>query len=123
VALADWQRGIPARLATLAALKGRTILACAGIGDPERFFTMLEARGLHIARLPLADHADFDPLPWSASTPEVVVTEKDAVKLAGRALGSTRVWVVTLDFGLPQGLADALRGALAARAPSAAKRP
>ena len=73
---------------------------------------MLEARALHIRRLPLPDHADFDPLPWDAGTPEVVVTEKDAVKLAGRALGVTRVWVVTLDFGLPDGLALALRAAL-----------
>jgi hypothetical protein len=41
----------------------------------------------------------------------VVVTEKDAVKLAGCALGATKVRVVTLDFGLPPGLAAALRDA------------
>jgi tetraacyldisaccharide 4'-kinase len=73
---------------------------------------MLEARDLRIERLPLPDHARLDPLPWPASTPEVVVTEKDAVKLAGRPLGATRVWVVTLDFDIPDGLATALRDAL-----------
>ena len=114
VELAGWQRGVPADAASLDALRGRPLLAAAGIGDPERFFSMLEARGLRIERLPLPDHADFDPLPWDASTREVVVTEKDAVKLAGRIPAGLRVWVVTLDFGLPDGLASALRDALAA---------
>ena len=115
LSLQDWTRGAVATRDALLALRGRPLLAAAGIGDPERFFTMLEAEGLGVARRPLADHATFDPLPWPADTADVVVTEKDAVKLAGRPLGSTRVWVVTLDFGLPDALADALRQALAGR--------
>ena len=117
--LADWARGVAATPDALSALRGRPLLAAAGIGDPERFFTMLEDAGLTIARLPLADHAAFDALPWPADTADVVVTEKDAVKLAGRALGRTRVWVATLDFGLPDALARALRDALPARATAA----
>ena len=119
VSLADWAAGAAATREALAALRGRPLLAAAGIGDPERFFAMLESEGLTIARLPLADHASFDPLPWPGGTADVVVTEKDAVKLAQRPLGQTRVWVVTLDFGLPHGLADALRDALPARARTA----
>lgn len=121
--LDDWQRGnARASPAALDALRGRRILASAGIGEPERFFTMLEALGLQIDRLPLADHADFDPLPWPAATPDVIVTEKDAVKLAGRPLAGTRVWVATLDFRLPDGLAQALLEALA-DVPSSRPRP
>jgi tetraacyldisaccharide 4'-kinase len=123
VELADWQRGMPASAGALDALRGRAVLAAAGIGDPERFFAMLEARGLRIERLPLPDHATLQPLPWPPSTNEVIVTEKDAVKLAGRAPPGLRVWVVTLDFGLPHGLGDALRAALAAVSPPAAPRP
>ena len=119
LSLADWSGGASATRDSLAALRGRPLLAAAGIGDPERFFTMLEAEGLAIARLPLADHATFDALPWPADTADVIVTEKDAVKLAGRSLGSTRVWVATLDFGLPDDLARALRDALPAHATSA----
>ena len=119
LALADWQRGAAATPDALHALRGRPLLAAAGIGDPERFFAMLEAEGLTLERLPLADHAAFDTLPWPAGTPDVIVTEKDAVKLAGRPLVGTRVWVATLDFGLPQALADALRAALPARPRSA----
>ena len=113
--LQDWARGGVATRDALHALRGHPLLAAAGIGDPERFFAMLEAEGLAIARLPLADHATFDPLPWPAGTADVVVTEKDAVKLVDRPLGRTRVWVVTLDFGLPDALADALRQTLAKR--------
>jgi tetraacyldisaccharide 4'-kinase len=119
LSLQDWARGGPARRETLLALRGRPLLAAAGIGDPERFFTMLEAEGLAITRRPLADHASFDTLPWPADTADVIVTEKDAVKLARQAPGSTRVWVATLDFGLPDDLAHALRDALPARTPSA----
>jgi tetraacyldisaccharide 4'-kinase len=115
-ALADWRRGAPADAGTLAGLRGRPVLAAAGIGDPERFFSMLEAQGLRIRRRPLADHAGFDPPPWSADEADVVVTEKDAVKLADRPPGATRIWVVTLDFAFPPGLAQALRAALDARA-------
>ena len=119
VALDDWSRGAPASREALHALRGRPVLAAAGIGDPERFFAMLEAEGLTLERQPLPDHAGFATLPWPADTPDVIITEKDAVKLAGRALGRTRAWVATLDFGLPAALATALRDALARRAPPA----
>ena len=119
LSLAEWSRGAAASREALIALRGRPLLAAAGIGDPERFFAMLEAEGLAITRLPLADHAAFDTLPWPAGTADVVVTEKDAVKLARHARGPTRVWVATLDFGLPDDLARALRSALPARAASA----
>ena len=38
--------------------------------------------------------------------PEVITTEKDAVKLDPQRMGSTRVWVVPLDLTLPQTLID-----------------
>lgn len=112
VPLADWARGVPPSPGTLAALRGRPLVAAAGIGEPGRFFSMLEALGLDIRRLPQPDHASFDPLPWPPGTPDVVVTEKDAVKLAGRPLGGTRVWVLPLDFQFDPGFAAAVRAAL-----------
>jgi tetraacyldisaccharide 4'-kinase len=100
VALADWWQGHPARAATLDALRGRTIVAAAGLARPERFFNMLRDRGLQIVALPLPDHDDFATLPWPAGTADVILTEKDAVKLAPDRAGATRVWVATLDFTL-----------------------
>ena len=91
------------------ALRGRRLLAAAGLARPEAFFAMLEAQGLQIDRLPLADHHPLVPKPWPADTAELIVTEKDAVKLPPDAVGQTRVWVATLDFQLEPGFAAALR--------------
>jgi tetraacyldisaccharide 4'-kinase len=103
-----WQRRHEARC-PLDTLRGRPLLAAAGMGDPERFFRMLEQAGLQIERLPLPDHARFDTLPWPPQTVDVVVTEKDAVKLRPDAVGDARVWVVALDFALPDACTQALR--------------
>lgn len=109
VALADWWRGDVSGRRSLAELHGRPLMAAAGMGDPERFFGMLEQAGLMIERLPLPDHASFDPLPWPTGTSEVLVTEKDAVKLQPERVGATRVWVVALDFALPTAFTEALQ--------------
>lgn len=101
VLLGDWWHGHAASIAALHALRGQRLLAAAGIAAPRRFFDMLRDEGLVFQELPLPDHHDFNPLPWPADTPDVLVTEKDAVKLPPQLTGATRVWVVTLDFHLP----------------------
>ena len=97
------------------------MLAVAGLAQPQAFFDMLTARGLQVQPLPLPDHAPFTPLPWPTDTADVVLTEKDAVKLplGGRGAlgadlgaplgGTTHVWVATLDFLPDPGLDQALR--------------
>lgn len=109
-ALADWWAGRAPDRDLLAQLRGRPLLAAAGMARPQRFFDMLRAHGLTIDRvLPLPDHHPFSTLPWPAQTADVVITEKDAVKLPpGTPLGATRVWVATLDWRLPPACGDAL---------------
>jgi tetraacyldisaccharide 4'-kinase len=101
VPLAAWWAGQRAGAQPLAALRGRPLLALAGIAAPPRFFAMLEAAGLKITPCPQPDHAAYDHLPWPADTAEVVTTEKDAVKLRPEAVGAVRVWVLPLDLTLP----------------------
>ena len=99
LALGDWWAGKAPDRATIATLAGRPLVAAAGLARPGRFFDMLRAEGLTISELPLPDHHDYAVLPWPANTPDVILTEKDAVKLPPqRALGATRVWVARLDF-------------------------
>ncbi len=98
VSLKDWWQGRPADVATLQALRGKPMLAAAGMAQPQRFFSMLREQGLQINELPLPDHASFATLPWPADTADVCVTEKDAVKLRPESISATRVWVVALDF-------------------------
>jgi tetraacyldisaccharide 4'-kinase len=61
-------------------LRGRVLVAVAGIAKPEVFFEMLRRRGLKLDRtIALPDHHDFAaPLDVQG---DIVCTEKDAVKL------------------------------------------
>ena len=111
VPLDGWWRGTAPTMHALHALRGHKVYAAAGLASPERFFKMLEAEGLHIERLPLPDHYHYRQVPWPASaTTDVLVTEKDAIKLHPDAQGEARVWVVALDLRLPSAfIAEALR--------------
>ena len=100
VELPAWWRGEAARGEVWAALQGRRVVACAGTARPQRFFSMLQQRGLTIEPIALRDHAPFGILPWPAGATDVVLTEKDAVKIHPDRVGSTRVWVAPLDFVL-----------------------
>ena len=116
VALAGWWAGAAPTLAALHALRGRPLVAAAGLARPKRFFDMLRAEGLAPTELPLGDHHDFRRLPWPAGTADVVLTEKDAVKLPpGTALGATRVWVAPLDFAFDDATGERLAALLPAR--------
>ncbi len=110
--LADWWQGLPASLPTLHALRASPVIAAAGVARPQRFFDMLRSEGLHITLLPLADHFDFTALPWPPDSADVIVTEKDAVKIQPDRIGSTRVWVAALDFAFDAGFETAFADAL-----------
>ena len=97
-ALDAWWHGELPTMAQLNALRGRPVLAAAGLARPQRFFDMLRDAGVQLTPLPLPDHHDFATLPWPADTADVVLTEKDAVKLDPACMGATRVWVAALDF-------------------------
>ncbi len=108
VPLAAWWQGQAAALPALVALRGRPLVAAAGVARPQRFFGMLRDAGLSITPMPLPDHHDFKTLPWTAATADVVLTEKDAVKIDPQRIGSTRVWVAALDFAPPAAFDAAL---------------
>ena len=80
----------------LAAFHGRPLHAVAGIGNPQRFFTDLRARGLEVIEHPFPDHhalsaADLDFGDGLA----VLMTEKDAVKC--RDVAGPRHWYVPVE--------------------------
>jgi tetraacyldisaccharide 4'-kinase len=79
--------------AAVTALRGKRLLAFAGIGDPGRFFRTLRASGLDVAQeRGFADHhlfseADLDALLADARRDQLtlVTTEKDLARLRGGA--------------------------------------
>ncbi len=89
-------------MAELAVTKG-SIVAAAGIGNPERFFSMLRSAGLQFEAMPLPDHHDFTDDPFRAVQADMIlITEKDAVKC--RQIESmrqdARLWVVPVSAQL-----------------------
>ena len=74
----------------------QAVHAVAGIGHPERFFSMLESRGIEVIRHPLPDHAAIsaDDVRFDDEL-EVLMTQKDAVKCKG--FDSARLWYVPVE--------------------------
>jgi len=116
--LSDWQQDAPlGPEAGWRSLQGRSLHAAAGIAVPERFFASLRSLGLHLAKTyALPDHHHWAQVPWPHDTGDVLVTEKDAVKLAGSsaAMEGTRIWVVRLDLVLPPAFTKSLDARLSA---------
>ena len=66
-----------------------------------------------VQRVPQPDHSLYITLPWPEGVAQdILVTEKDAVKLRPGRPGTQRVWVVPLDFSLPAALSRALIASL-----------
>jgi tetraacyldisaccharide 4'-kinase len=85
-------------------LAGRRVVAAAGIARPAAFAALLEAAGASVVRtIVFPDHCPYDEttlreLAAAAAGTEVVVTEKDLVKLAGRpGTGGVRALRIALE--------------------------
>jgi len=86
-----------------------SIHAFAGIGNPQRFFDMLQSMGFELEEHVFADHhnyteQDFDVVPEGAI---VLMTEKDAVKC--RSLGLKNSWYVEVDAHMPDDFESILK--------------
>lgn len=102
--LQAWRDGDASQSMPVSQLRGRRLVAAAGLAAPDKFFAMLEEYDLAFWPLPLPDHHDYATLPWPSGVADVVCTEKDAVKIAPARVGATRVWVLPLDLRLPDSL-------------------
>ena len=89
----------------LAAWRGRTVHAVAGIGDPSRFFVHVGRHGPKVVPHPFADHHGFRPdeLDFGDEAP-VLMTEKDAVKLRRHARANW--WVLPVSARLDPAFGD-----------------
>lgn len=85
----------------LSAFAGQRVHAVAGIGDPERFFSMLRDAGIAVVPHAFADHHRYtaDDLQFGSDLP-VLMTEKDAVKCMGFA--GRRHYSVPISAQLPE---------------------
>ena len=83
-------------------LRGRSVTAIAGIGNPARFFNLLEGMGAQLeATIALPDHADAERLRASMlDCGPVIMTEKDAAKLTP-SVEEAEIYVLAVQAQLP----------------------
>ena len=80
---------------------GSRVHALAGIGNPERFFRLLEAHNIDVIRHPLPDHAEIEPQDLEFDDElDVIMTEKDAVKC--RWLDTSNCWYTPVDVAIDE---------------------
>ena len=98
---------------------GQPVIALAGIGHPERFFSTLQAQGFVLQHcLAFPDHHAFTPADLPPGDTPVIVTSKDAVKLRGvihDAAQRARLWVLPVAAQLTPDLAGWLLSRLKIR--------
>ena len=98
----------------LSAFAGQRVHAVAGIGDPERFFSMLRDVGIAVVPHAFPDHHAYTPADFEfGSKLPILMTEKDAVKCA--AFADAQSFMVPVDAVLPEAFWVALLDKLPAR--------
>lgn len=102
----------PRRAVDFGSLAQDNVHAVAGIGNPERFFSMLRNRGLRVLPHPFPDHHRFRPseLDFGDGLP-VLMTEKDAVKC--EAFAAANWWSVPVTAEMPEIFATRIKALLA----------
>ncbi|MFL6653097.1 MAG: tetraacyldisaccharide 4'-kinase [Sulfurifustaceae bacterium] len=95
----------PHRAAPLAAFRGRTVHAAAGIGHPPRFFGTLRGLGVGVIEHAFPDHYRFQraDLPF-ADGRDVIMTEKDAVKC--ERFAADHWWYLAVEADLDPAFGD-----------------
>ncbi|MDP9009450.1 MAG: tetraacyldisaccharide 4'-kinase [Pseudomonadota bacterium] len=96
----------------LSEFAGRSVHAVAAIGNPQRFFTMLQSMGINVIAHALPDHArlQIDDISFADDLP-VLMTEKDAVKCGD--IAGPHHWYVPVSVVFDDGDGEALQSIVA----------
>jgi tetraacyldisaccharide 4'-kinase len=106
-----WQLVNPSNHRSLSSFASEHLSAVAGIGDPSRFFRMLQGFGLQPRCIALADHAAISVAMLAAiDASAILMTEKDAVKCTGT--NDARLWSVPVSADIESELMTLIVGKL-----------
>lgn len=91
----------PRERRALASFEGKEVHTLAGIGNPERFFSLVKSAGIGVHPHPFPDHHRYrrKDLEFDDGLP-VLVTEKDAVKC--ESIAPDNCWFVPITAELPE---------------------
>lgn len=97
----------PEEKCDLSSFSGQTVHAVAGIGNPKRFFSLLEQFDIRVIAVPYPDHHAFQSkdIHFDDTLP-VFMTEKDFVKC--RSFVGPQHWVVPISPQVSQGFDEKL---------------
>jgi tetraacyldisaccharide 4'-kinase len=104
----------PTVVAEPGSLRGQRLHAVAGIGYPERFFSLLKKLGLSFVEHPFPDHHRFDMADLDFGGEPVILTEKDAVKCM--RFGAAHHWVLAVEAQVDAAFGEHLMRCLERRA-------
>ena len=94
---------------------GHTLQLVAGIGNPQRFFSMIQQLPYPVACIEFPDHYQFSADDFESDRIDphqpIVMTEKDAIKC--RRFATANFWVLHAEMALPRELVDTLLKRLA----------
>jgi tetraacyldisaccharide 4'-kinase len=95
----------PKLKANLSDFVGKKVHAIAGLGNPQRFFKMLEEKGIEFIAHAFPDHHRYskEDFAFKDNYP-ILMTEKDAVKC--KSLSLKDAWVAPLEVNLPLSFID-----------------
>ncbi len=83
--------------------QGLAVAAVTALGQPQQFFSTLEALGLNVDHHAYPDHYPIAQKDLDGIKSDVIVmTEKDAVKL--EKVSDPRIWVLAINADMPAGL-------------------
>lgn len=89
------------------AFRGERVNAVAAIGNPERFFRLLESLGMDVVQHAFPDHATLTSEDLTFDDPyDVIMTGKDAVKCQG--LAKENMWYVEVEPLIAESPGDSL---------------
>jgi tetraacyldisaccharide 4'-kinase len=96
----------------LSEFSGKSVHAIAAIGNPQRFFQMLQSLGINVIAHALPDHARLrvDDISFADDLP-VLMTEKDAVKCT--EIAGPHHWYVPVSVVFDEGDAEVLQSVVA----------
>jgi tetraacyldisaccharide 4'-kinase len=105
----------------LPGFKDTTVHAVAGIGNPQRFFDLLRARGIQVIEHSFPDHAAITRADIEFGDEfAVFMTEKDAVKLGSKL--SDKFWFVSVELSMDPADSNAFIERIEARLNSCGER-
>jgi tetraacyldisaccharide 4'-kinase len=92
----------PTQTRPLATFTNQTVHAVAGIGNPQRFFNLLQQQGINVIAHPFPDHHTYVASDFAGMQDQypILLTEKDAVKCA--SLLTNNAWYVCVDAAIEE---------------------